>query len=143
MTELACALVVSTIAGERETPARMGSASYSYYYVYQAFAALLRRYGSVVDTVRPSERLDELVRSAGEGVGRAQQPVIHLGFLPLDAFHRASHAPNVAFPFWDFPDLPAMPLGGNVLNDWAAIANELDLILTASEFTRDRFVRAR
>jgi len=138
MTELPRALVVSTIADEQETPMRMGSASYSYYYVYQAFAPLLRRYGTVVETVRPEERLDELVRA---GTGEGARPT-HLGFLPLDAFHRTSLAPNVAFPFWDFPDLPSSPLGGKVHNNWAAIANELDLILTSSEFTRDTFVRA-
>jgi glycosyltransferase involved in cell wall biosynthesis len=129
------ALVVSTIAGEHETPLRMGSASYSYYYVYQAFAPLLRRWGNVVETVRPEHRLDDVLR---------QQPsaAIHLGFLPLDFFHPASHAPNVAFPFWDFPDLPDYSLGRDPHNDWARIANGLDLILTASEFTRDAFVRA-
>jgi glycosyltransferase involved in cell wall biosynthesis len=134
-TEPGRALVVSTIAGEHETPARMGSASYSYYYVYRAFAPLLQRWGAVVETVRPAQHLDDLLQR----VRQQQSAVIHLGFLPLDAFHRTSQAPNVAFPFWDFPDLPASPLGGNPHNDWTAIANSLDRILTCSEFTRDAF----
>lgn len=135
MTTPPGALLVSTISGEGETPARVGAASYSYYYVSRAFAPLLRRWGRVVESVRPGERIDELVR-------QQQSPVIHLGFLPLDLFHRTSHAPNVAFPFWDFPDLPAVALGGDPRNNWVAIANELDLILTSSEFTRDAFVRS-
>jgi len=128
-------LVVSTIAGEDESASGMGSASYSYAYVYRAFAPLLRRWGNVVETVRPEHRLDDVVR---------EQPsaAIHLGFLPLDFYYRASQAPNVAFPFWDFPDLPDYALGGDTHNDWAGIANSLDLILTASEFTHDAFVRA-
>ena len=129
------ALVVSTMASERETPLRMGSASYSYYYVYRAFAPFLRRWGTVVETVRPQRRLAALLREQ-------QSPVVHLGFLPLDFFHPAAEAPNVAFPFWDFPDLPDYPLGRNPHNDWVRTANALDLILTAGEFTRDAFVRA-
>jgi len=56
--------------------------------------------------------------------------------------YRTRHAPNVAFPFWDFPDVPAVALGGDARNNWAANAGELDLLLTGSEFTRDAFVRA-
>jgi len=129
------ALVISTIAGEHETSARMGSASYSYYYVYRAFAPLLQRWGEVVEAVRPAQSLDDLL----QGVQQRAASVIHLGFLPLDAFHCSTHAPNVAYPFWDFPDLPASPLGGNRRNDWTATANSLDRILTCSEFTRDAF----
>ena len=99
-------LVVSTVAAEGEIAARIGSASYSYYYVYQAFATLLERWGG---------------------------PRVHLAFVPLDAFQPAEDAPNVAFPFWDFPD---------VLDEWAQTAGTLDLLLTSSEFTRDAFVRA-
>jgi glycosyltransferase involved in cell wall biosynthesis len=129
------ALVVSTIAGEQETPARMGSASYSYYYVYRAFAPLLRRWGHVVETVRPERGLDSVI-------AQQRSPALHLGFLPLDVFHPAAQAPNVAFPFWDYPDVPDYALGGDPHQDWVRIANGLDLILTASEFTRDAFVRA-
>lgn len=122
-------LVVSTIADAGETPRRLGSASYSYSYVAQGFRPFLRRWGAVFETVRPGERPDAVVRR----VTREQSSVVHLGFLPLEAFHPAAAVPNVAFPFWDFPDL---------LDDWARIANGLDLILTSSDFTRDAFVRA-
>jgi len=135
VTEPARALLVSTIAGEEEMPTRMGSASYSYSYVHRAFAPLLQRWGKVVESVRPGDRIDELAR-------QLPRPLIHLAFLPLDMFDGTKHAPNVAFPFWDFPDLPSVPLGANPRNNWTAIANELDLILTSSEFTRDAFIRS-
>jgi len=128
------ALLVSTIAGEEEAPLRMGSASYSYSYVARAFAPLLRRWVSVVECVRPGERIDELARQ--------HAAVMHLAFLPLDMLHLTRHAPNLAFPFWDFPDVPAVALGADARNNWVANANELDLLLTGSEFTRDAFVRA-
>ena len=136
--EAARTLVVGTVAGEHETAVRMGSASYSYYYVARAFAPLLQRWGKVVETVRPGKRLDRLVGD----IQQRGSTVVHLGFLPLDAFHGTSHAPNVAYPFWDFPDLPASPLGGDPRNNWTAIANTLDRIVTCSEFTRDAFVRS-
>jgi len=100
------ALSISTVAAKRDIAARMGSASYSYYYVYEAFAPLLERW---------------------------QGARVHLAFVPLDAFQPATDAPNVAFPFWDFPD---------VLDEWAHTAGTLDLLLTSSDFTRDAFVRA-
>lgn len=134
MTEARPALLVSTIAGEGEARLRMGSASYSYSYVDRAFAPLLQRWGRVVESVRPAERIDELARQ--------HRPLIHIGFLPLDSYHRTSHAPNVAFPFWDFPDVPAVDLGGDPRNNWVATANDLDLLLTSSEFTRDAFTRS-
>jgi hypothetical protein len=132
------ALVTSTVGGEDEAAVLMGSASYSYSYVYRAFAPLLRRWGRVLETVRPKEHLDDVV----SGALAESSEVLHVGFLPLDAFHCTSLVPNVAFPFWDFPDLPTSPLGGNPRNDWARTANEVDLILTSSEFTRDSFARA-
>jgi len=135
VTEAGRVLLVTTIAGDEEMPARMGSASYSYSYVHRAFAPLLQRWGNVVESVRPGDRIDDLAR-------QQPSPLIHLAFLPLDMFHGTKHAPNVAFPFWDFPDLPAVALGGDPRNNWAAIANELDLILTSSEFTRDAFIRS-
>jgi glycosyltransferase involved in cell wall biosynthesis len=138
MTEHARALVVSTIAGEQETPFRLGSASYSYYYACRAFTPLLHRWGEVVETIRPAAGLDHQEK-------RAQQRhpgAIHLGFLPLDAFHPTACAPNVAYPFWDFPDLPGAALGGNPRNNWTAVADSLDRILTCSEFTREAFIRS-
>jgi glycosyltransferase involved in cell wall biosynthesis len=134
VTEAGRSLLVSTIAGEGETPLRMGSASYSYSYVDRAFAPLLQRWGRVVESVRPADRIDE--------IARREKPLIHVGFLPLDMYHRTTHAPNVGFPFWDFPDVPAVDLGGDRRNNWVATANDLDLLLTGSEFTRDAFTRS-
>lgn len=62
--------------------------------------------------------------------------------MPLEAFRAVEGVPNAAFPFWDFPDLPDYALGGMPDRNYARIANELDLLLTANAFTRDTFVRA-
>lgn len=68
--------------------------------------------------------------------------VAHLAFVPLEAFRPVRGVPNAAFPFWDFPDLPDYPLGGMASRNYAAIANGLDLLVTANTFTRDAFARA-
>jgi glycosyltransferase involved in cell wall biosynthesis len=130
------ALVITTVGTAGTAAGLMGSASYSYYYVYEAFAPLLRRWGSVV--VTDVEGLDAAVRAAA----REHAHTIHVSFRPMNFFRPAADAPNVAFPFWDFPDVPDYALGGNPQNDWAGIAGGLDLVLTASEFTREAFVRS-
>jgi len=128
------ALSISTVAAKRGIAARMGSASYSYYYVYEAFAPLLERWASVILSRADGEGSPADVRTGFLAVDAARNDTdVHLGFVPLDTFQRMPGVPNVAFPFWDFPD---------VLDEWARTAGTLDLLLTSSEFTRDAFVRA-
>jgi len=127
VTQTNRALVISTVGNDEPAADRMGSASYSYHYVCQSFLPLLRRWGGVTVAARDLETADG---------------AIHLSFRPLDFFCPTAGARNAAFPFWDFPDVPAYALGGNPRNDWVAIANSLDLLLTSSEFTRDAFMRS-
>lgn len=127
VTQANRALVISTVGNDEPAADRMGSASYSYHYVFQSFLPLLQRWGRVTVSEHDPE---------------AANGAIHLSFRPLDFFCPAAGAPNSAFPFWDFPDVPAYALGGNPRNDWVAVANSLDLLLTSSEFTRDAFTRS-
>lgn len=127
MTQTKRALVVSTVGGAASAAGRMGSASYSYFYVYESFLPLLRRWGSVA------------VANDGD-LDAAGADAIHLSFRPLDFFRAASGAANVVFPFWDFPDVPDYALGGEPRNNWVATANQLDLLLVSNEFTRSAFV---
>jgi glycosyltransferase involved in cell wall biosynthesis len=130
------ALVISTVGTAETAAARMGAASYSYYYVYESFAPLLRRWGSV--TLAEEANIDETLRAAQQQHGQT----VHLSFRPLDFFHAATAAPNVAFPFWDFADVPDHALGGDARSNWVRVANGLDLMLTANDFTREAFVRS-
>lgn len=121
-----------------DAAAQLGREAYSYGYVYRAFRPLLERLGGVVEVERPESRLDYAVRRAQE----QGLEVTHLSFLPLNQIYLTSMAPNVAFPFWEFPDLPDEDLDGNPRNNWVRVASRLSLIVCASRFTRDAFVRA-
>ncbi len=132
------ALVVSSMYTEAETADRIGREAYSYRYVYRAFAPLLERWGSTQEINRPESRLDYALWRARQ---QHLEPV-HLSFLPLHLVYLTQHAPNVAFPFWEFPDIPDSSFANNPRNNWVRIADRLALVLTASTFTRDAFVRA-
>ena len=118
---------------------RTGTEHYSYYYVYRALAPLLQRWGCIQEVTQPESRLDYALRRARQA---GQEPV-HLSFLPLHHAYLTSEAPNVAFPFWEFPDIPQESLEFSSRHHWGRIAERLDLILTASTFTRDGSVKER
>src|SRR6266566_5063624 len=65
-----------------------------------------------------------------------------VSFMPLHLAYLTGRAPSLAFPFWEFPDLPDTCNGENLRNDWAHVANRLDGILTACHFTRKAFAKA-
>src|SRR5262249_48920285 len=109
-----------------------------YYFVYRAFAPLLQRWGCTIEVTRPESRLDYALWRARRN---NLQPA-HLSFLPLHVTYLTAHAPNVAFPFWEFPDHPDTNIATNPRNNWKRRAGHFALILTASPFTRDAFLRA-
>jgi hypothetical protein len=137
LAEQGRALLVSLGFKEATAHQNIGLEAYSYHYVYQAFAPLLERWGQTRTVTQPESRLDyALWRARREG----RKP-LHLSFLPLHLMYLTGQAANVAFPFWEFPDIPQEDFASNPRNNWARIANRLALILTASSFTRDAFVR--
>src|SRR5262249_55124532 len=116
----------------------LGTEAYSYHFVERAFRPLFERVGPVTEVDHPESRLDHAVRAAR----RAGCDPVHVAFAPLQRVYLGSLAPNVAFPFWEFPDLPRGDFDDNPRNDWVRIAERLDLVLCASEFTRQAFLRA-
>jgi hypothetical protein len=122
----------------REMPDRCGDDCYSYFFVQRAFLPLLERHGDVAEVDQPQTRLDEAVADAR----RRRLAPLHLSFLPPQYMPLASDAPNVAFPFWEYPDVPDYDVAGKPENNWARMANRLDLLVTACDFTRDAFRRA-
>jgi glycosyltransferase involved in cell wall biosynthesis len=163
------ALVVSTGFPEAKVPQQVGLEAYSYHFVARAFAPLLQRFGKVTyltqaglktstyqfvaRTFAPllqrwgkvtyltqaESRLDFALHECR----RQNLEPIHLSFQPIHQTYLSSNAPNVVFPFWEFPDIPDENFGDNPRNNWARLAACADLLLTASSFTRDAFLRAR
>lgn len=139
-TELAAprrALVATASFANAEMPQHCGDDSYSYCFVYRAFAPLLARWGSVCESAGGAFALDDaLYRARGEFGQTAQ-----ISFLPPHRLHISDLAPNIAFPFWEFPDLPQDKDGDPRMN-WVRVCNRLSLVLTACQFTRESLERA-
>ncbi len=131
-------LLVTSMYSDGDMKRRLGRDAYSYRYVYRAFAPLLERWGNHRDVSGPSAALE---RAAAEASSQRTQP-IHLSFLPLHLMDLVAGIPNVAVPAWEFPDIPSFDLEDDPRHNWAKRANEVDLIVTHTQFSRSAFLRA-
>lgn len=134
-----CALFTTSSLRTDQVADHCGDEGYSYFFVEQAFRPLLARWADIEDASGDEFPLSERVEAAHHD----GKKVVHLSFLPLQHVRILKDAVNVAFPFWEYPDIPAIDVGGQPRNNWASAAERLDLILTACEFTRQAFRRAR
>ncbi|HEV3339341.1 MAG TPA: glycosyltransferase [Pirellulales bacterium] len=132
------ALFTTSPLRPREVASRTGDDCYSYYFVLRSFLPLLNRWATVAEVSQSPEGIREAVAAAR----RSGQDAVHLGFLPLQYMRIVDDGANVAFPFWEFPDIPDYDVAGDPRNNWVSMAERLDLILTACEFTRESFLRA-
>jgi glycosyltransferase involved in cell wall biosynthesis len=132
------ALLTSSVFMAPQASRQIGEDCYSYYYVYRAFAPLLSRWAQLVEIEQPEAQLTDAIECARE---QCLAPV-HLSFLPPQYVHLNDALPTVAFPFWEYPDIPACAFDGNPRYDWVRVCQRLAMILTACEFTRDAFLRA-
>jgi glycosyltransferase involved in cell wall biosynthesis len=131
-------LLVTSMYSEGDLARRLGRDAYSYRYVYRAFAPLLDRWGRHCDASGPHGVLEHAVAEAR----RQRHAPIHLSFLPLHLMHVVSGVPNIAVPAWEFPDIPAFDLENDPRQNWARRAEQVDLLITHTQFSRAAFVRA-
>jgi glycosyltransferase involved in cell wall biosynthesis len=131
-------LLVTSMYSDGDLARRLGRDAYSYRYVYRAFAPLLERWGRHRDASGPHSVLEHAVAEAR----REQCQPIHLSFLPLHLMDVVSHVPNIAVPAWEFPDIPALDLENDPRQNWARRAEQVDLIITHTQFSRAAFLRA-
>lgn len=131
-------LIVNSLSRGAAPQATLGAAGYSYEFVLRAFRPLLERWAEVVEVGRPESQLDFAVRNARR---RGLRP-LSLSFRPFEEAYLTRKAPNVVFPFWEFPDIPSGDYKDNPRYHWVRIANHCSLILTASEFTAAALARA-
>ncbi|HEX7446047.1 MAG TPA: glycosyltransferase [Pirellulales bacterium] len=131
-------LIINSLARGAEASEMLGATGYSYEFVLRAFEPLLRRWGEVRRVERPESQVDFAARQMRRG-GLAP---VHLSFRPFSDVYLTRAAPNVIFPFWEFPDVPASDYKQNPRNHWVRIANRASLVLTASHFTAAALRRA-
>jgi glycosyltransferase involved in cell wall biosynthesis len=132
------AVILTSYQSQAHQSKRLGAPGYSYDIVARLFLPLLERWGVVVPVPRDAGRIESAIREAHR---RGLQP-IQLSFLPFHDVYLTPSAPNVVFPFWEYPDAPAEAFDGNAQNNWAATANRCDLVLVCGPFTTEALQRA-
>lgn len=131
-------VLVSTVFGGAQVESKIGHSAYSYYFVYRAFKPLLERYCHLREIARPELSLAYAAKQARcEGM----KP-IHLAFLPLEDIYLSANIPVVAFPFWEFPDIPSRNLGNQPRENWRFAIKNIFGIVNACHFTKNAFERA-
>jgi glycosyltransferase involved in cell wall biosynthesis len=131
-------ILVSTVFDVSDVESRLGHSAYSYYFVYRAFKPLLERYCHLREISHPEAQLPEAAETAhAEGM-----TPIHLAFQPLEDVYLGAGIPVVAFPFWEFPDIPSRNLGNQPRENWLAASRNISGIVTACHFTKNAFDRA-
>jgi hypothetical protein len=131
-------VLVTSMYSENDLARLLGRDAYSYRYVYRAFAPLLARWGRHREASGPRGVLEHAVAEAR----RQQYQPIHLSFLPLHLMEVVPYVPNIAVPAWEFPDIPSFDLENDPRQNWARRAEQMDLIITHTQFARAAFLRA-
>jgi glycosyltransferase involved in cell wall biosynthesis len=132
------ALIVNSMAHGKSFSTALGETGYSYEFVLRAFWPLLERYGELTRIGRPESQVDFAIRRLK---ARGRRP-LHVSFRPFTDAYLSQNAPNVLYPFWEFPDIPGSDYKDNPRNNWVRIANRASLILTGSTFTAAALARA-
>jgi hypothetical protein len=131
-------LLVTSMYSDGDLSRRLGRDAYSYRYVYHAFAPLLRRWAEHREVSGPRSVLERAVAEAR----RQQRQPVHLSFLPLHLMHLTPDVPTIAVPAWEFPDIPSIDLDNDPQHNWTRRAEQVDLIVTHTQFSRAAFLRA-
>jgi len=132
------AVILTSYLKQAPRGKRLGAPGYSYDIVARLLLPLLERWGEVVPVPCDPGCIESAIREARQ---RGLQP-IQLSVLPFQDLYLTSSAPNVVFPFWEFPDVPAEAFDGNPRNNWVATANRCDLLLVCGQLTVETFQRA-
>ena len=131
-------LVVSTYFKGATVGKGLGTAGYSYEFVRQLFAPLMKRWGEVIfvkDAAREVEQAGRQLRA------KSLRP-IHVGFVACQDLYLSPSMPNVVVPAWEFPDVPNEGFDSNPQNDWIATSNRCDLVIAHVPFTARALIRS-
>ena len=115
----------------------VGKAGYSYEFVAQLFRPILEKWGRVIKIRDPEKDLQREVKRCRD---RAETP-IHFSLLPFQDTPLVEGVVNIAYPFWEFRDVPDHPFDGNPRNDWVRTCDKTDLCIVSGPFTQQAFHR--
>ncbi|MCE5302903.1 MAG: hypothetical protein LLF97_07320 [Planctomycetaceae bacterium] len=130
------AVIVTSYCTGAPNGKNVGVPGYSYDFVVQLFAPLIKSWGKLLVVSR-----EELPQAVAQMRARGYTPV-HLSFLPLQDVCFADDAPNIVVPAWEYPDVPNHVFDGNPQNNWVETARRCDALVVGGPFTADAFQRA-
>lgn len=114
----------------------LGSEGYSYHFVYKAYRPLLEKWGRIKEVKRPESQVNFAFRQAEEN----HQQAWHMPFFPPQALYLSPSGPTVAILAWEFSTIPNAGFGHNMRNNWLKVLNELEMVITLCEFTRQTLI---
>ena len=130
--------LVSTTPAARDIRNGLGTPAYSYYFAVEALAPVLEQLGAWRLIDRPESRLPY---AAARAEADGYRP-IHLSVNPLQDAYFCPGLPNLAFPFWEFAEIPDRDFGDDARQNWVRASRGSSLILSACEFTASAFRNA-
>ena len=107
-------VIVYSAETGKSVAANLGRPEYSYYFVFRAFRAVLRRLAYVIETADPEHEVDvlyEKCRAMGE-------PCVFLSFSPPHKTVTGLRCPTISVFAWEFTTIPTDPFLGDQRNDW-------------------------
>lgn len=131
-------LLVSTTACVRDLARHLGSADYSYGFVWRALRPVLESLGDVRQVEAPESQLSH---AAARGRAAGMRPV-HLALLPPHLAYMPADVPTVLFPFWEFDRIPDRDFGLDTRQNWRRVSRAASTIVAACRFTAESFRRA-
>jgi glycosyltransferase involved in cell wall biosynthesis len=132
-------LLLTTTACVADLARHLGSADYSYGFVWRGLEPVLSQLGEVHLVDRPESRLSH----AAAQVRRAERVPVHIALLPPHLAYFPADVPTILFPFWEFPEIPDRAFAHDTRQDWTITARGSRHIVTACEFTARAFRRSR
>jgi glycosyltransferase involved in cell wall biosynthesis len=112
----------------------LGKADYSYFFVMQHFAPLLRRFGEVTVVSDPTAEVAR-IRARGD------TPLLLL-FMPPHKVPAGLPCPALPVFAWEYTDIPDEAWNGEARSDWRRVLREAGGGITHSAFAADAIRRA-
>jgi glycosyltransferase involved in cell wall biosynthesis len=110
-----------------------GAPEYSYNFVMNAFAPLLKRFGAVHLVEDPAREVDLLYKahlSRGENC-------LFLSFAPPHKTVLGLLCPTIPVVAWEFPTIPSAIWDGDARHDWRRVLRQTGRAITLSKFAAD------
>jgi len=126
------AVIISTVFKDGDLKKQIGGEAYSYFFVYKSIKKYLEDNCKVVEVYKPESSLEYLAKE----LKLDGYDVVHLAILPLQNIFISESVKTIAFPFWEFPDVPLESYHKLYKHNWQNILRNIAGTITACNFTK-------